>query len=323
MNLKRNIIFIIFIGVSVSLGLVIYLVPGIADVLTKTVTAEYGNFQVTDDADFYIVRDEMVYLSAGEGHINYYLEQNEMVRKGTTVLELIPASLGTSDQEKYNDLRIQLGNRVAIQGTYQSESSGILSYYVDGYEGIFNPQTMETLAYEDVVKFDIEQENLVREAAYSQEPIYKICKNDLWYLMTWVNRGDVSKYELGKDVIVYLPKGEIKAKVYNIIAEGERWKVILSTNRYYVDFVQRRKIGATVLTSDYKGIIIPNESIASIDEEIGVYVINKKSEKVFTPISIYATDGDDSCIAVEFYYNEEGNKINTVDIYDTLVRKAN
>jgi len=323
MNLKRNILLIIFIGVSVSLGVIIYLVPGIADVLTKTVTAEYGNFQVTDDADFYIVRDEMVYLSAGEGHINYYLEHNEMVRKGTTILEIIPASLGTSDEERYNDLRSQLGNRVAIQGNYQSESSGIVSYYVDGFEGIFNPETMETLAYQDVIKFDIVQKNLVRDDAYSQEPIYKICKNDIWYLMTWVTRGDVSKYEPGKDVIVYLPKGEIKAKVHNIIPDGERWKVILSTNRYYVDFVEQRKLGATVLTSDYKGIIIPNESITSIEEQIGVYVINKKDEKVFTPIKVYATDGEDSCIAVEFYYDEEGQRINTVDIYDTLVRKPN
>ncbi len=323
MNLKRNILFFIFIGVLLGLGVVIYLLPGIADVLTKTVTAEYGNFQVTDDADFYIVRDEMVYLSAGEGHINYYLKQNEMVRKGTTILEIIPASLGKSHDERYNELRSQLGDRVAIQGGYQSESSGILSYYVDGYEGIFTPQSMENLKFEDVARFNIEQENLVRAEAYSQEPIYKICDNDIWYLMTWVSRGNVSKYEPGKDVIVYLPKGEIKAKVHNILPDGERWKVILSTNRYYIDFVERRKLGATVLTSDYKGIIIPNESISSIDEQIGVYVINKKDEKVFTPIKVYATDGEESCIAVEFYYDEEGEKINTVDIYDTLVRKVN
>lgn len=323
MNLKRNIFIIIFIGVSVTLGVIIYLVPGIADVLTKTVTAEYGNFQVTDDADFYIVRDEMVYLSAGEGHLNYYLENGEMVRKGTTILDLIPASLESSDEERYSELRAQLGDRVAIQGGYQSEYSGILSYYVDGYEGIFSPETMESITYQDVENFDIDQKNLVREDAYSQEPIYKICKNDLWYLITWVNRGGVSKYEPGKDVIVYLPKGEIKARVHNIIPDGDKWKVILSTNRYYVDFIEERELGATVLTSDYKGIIIPNEAIISVEDAIGVYVINKKDEKVFTPIKIYAKDGEDSCIAVEYYYDEGGNKINTVDIYDTLVRKPN
>lgn len=276
MKLKRNILLIIFIGIAVGLGVVIYLVPGITEVLTKTITAEYGNFQVTDDADFYIVRDEMVYLSAGEGHLNYYLKQDEMVRKGTTVLEVIPASIGGSGQGKYDDLKDDLGNRFVIKGNYQSEFSGVLSYYVDGLEEVFSPGNMETLTYQDVINLDFEQKNLVRDDAYAQEPLYKICKNDLWYLMTWVNRGAVSKYEPGKNVTVYLPDGEVKAKVYNILPDGEMWKVILSTNRYYVDFVDKRKLGATVLTSDYKGIVIPNEAIASFENQIGVYVINKR-----------------------------------------------
>lgn len=323
MNLKRNIFFIIFIGISLGLGVVIYLVPGIADVLTKTVTAEYGNFQVTDDADFYIIRDEMVYLAAGEGHINYYLEHNEMVRKGTKILEIMPASLGKTEEEGYNEIRDELGVRVAIQGNYQSEFSGILSYYVDGLEGKFNPDSMESLRYQDVTNLDLQQENLVRDNSYAQEPLYKICKNDIWYMIAWVNSGEVSKYEPGNNVIVYLPKGDIKARVHNIIPEGEKWKIILSTNRYYVDFVEKRKLGATVLTSDYKGIILPNEAIKSKDDQIGVYVINKKGEKVFTPIKIYATDGQESCMAVEFYYDKDGKKINTVDIYDTVMRKPN
>ena len=323
MNIKRNIIFIVFIVISLSLGIVIYMVPGIADILTKTVTVEYGDFQVTDDADFYIVRDEMVYLSADEGHINYYLKQNELVRKGSKVLEIIPSALSDLDEARYSELREKLGSRVVIQGNYQGEFSGILSYYVDGLEETLNPGTMETFSYQDAIKFDIEQINLVRDDAYAQEPIYKICKNDIWYLVTWVNRGVISKYEPGNDVTVYLPKGDVKAKVYNILPDGERWKVILSTNRYYVDFADKRKLGATVLTSDYKGIIIPNESIASLEEQMGVYVINKKGDKVYTPIKIYATDGENSCIAVEFYYDNEGKRINTVDIYDTLVRKPN
>lgn len=323
MNVKRNILLVIFLVVAVGLGTVIYLIPGISDMLTKTFTAEYGTFQVTDDADFYIVREETVYLAAGTGKINYYLGQNEMVRKGAAVLEIHEEAISREDTGIYDELKERIGNGLAIQGNYQVEYGGILSYYVDGMESILRPDTMEAFPYESLPMPLPEPVNLVREDALMQEPLYKVCRNNQWYMMTWVDSGRVSKYEPGKTVTVYLPKGEVRAVVSNILPEGEKWKVILSTNRFYEDFAMKRKVGATVLTSDYRGIILPNDAIIKEEEQLGVYVINKREEKVFTPVKVLATDGEQSCIAVESYTNENGEKINTVDIYDTIVRKPN
>jgi putative membrane fusion protein len=323
MSLKRNILLVSFLVVATGLGTVIYLIPGISDLLTKTFTAEYGTFQVTDDADFYIVREETVYLAAVTGNVNYYLAQNEMVRKGAKILEIQEGTGPGENLGAYDEMRERLGTGLAIQGDYQAEFGGVLSYYVDGLESLFSPETMEALSYGMIPVPLPEPVNLVRETTWMQEPLYKICRNDQWYLMTWVNSGRVAKYEPGKTVTVYLPKGELRATVSNIYPEGENWKVILSTNRFYEDFSMKRKIGATVLTSDYRGIVLPNESIAKEGERLGVYVINKRQEKVFTPIKVLATDGEMSCIAVESYMDEDGKKVNTVDIYDTIVRKPN
>lgn len=323
MKFKRNILIILFLVIATSLGAVIYLVPGIASMLTETMTAEYRSFQVIDDIHCYVVRDETVYLAAGQGSINYYLEQNSIVRKGSAILAINSNEPVKAKADRYGQLIDLLGNSGVIQGGYQAEFSGVVSFYIDGYENYFTPQNISDLKYEELVNMEFEPENLVRKTTLFQEPLYKICRNNEWHLVAWVDGGEVSKYQIGRNVTVYLPKGEIKAVVSNILQDGEKWQITLTSNRYYEDFATVRTVEATVLTSDYKGIIVPNESLAVVDGQVGVYVINKKDEKIFTTVKVLATDGEKSCLAVEYYQDDEGNQVNTVDIYDELVRRPN
>lgn len=322
MKIKRNIFIIIFLAVSIGLGIVIYVVPTISDLLTRTFTAEYGEFQVTDKLDLYLVRDEIVYLAPREGELNYYLEQDEMVRKGATILELHPRGAISDEESSYNEIRKKIGPKAQIKGDFQAEFSGILSYYIDGYENIFNPQTMEDIKFENISSPLAEPLNLVREYALVEEPIYKIIKNDSWYLIGWISQDNIGKYQIEKEIEISLPKGKVRAKIRDIIPEGDKWKLIIYVNRYYEDFSRARKVGASLLIGTYKGIIIPNNSIAVVEGKPGVYVINKRGQKVFTLIKILSSDGERSCIASEKYLDDDGNTINTVDIYDTLVRKA-
>ena len=323
MKLKRNILIILFLVIAIGLGAVIYLVPGIASMLTKTRAAEYGSFQVIDEIECYVVRDEVVYLAADQGNINYYIEQNSVIRKGSTVLEIAGDETVKAKDNRFGELTGKLGNAAVIHGGYQAEFSGVVSFYIDGYENYFTPAGIPELKYDEVSSQNYEAENLVRKTAYFQEPLYKICRNNEWHLVAWVDGGVVSKYQIGSKVTVYLPKGDIKAKVSNIIQDGEKWQITLTTDRYYEDFAALRTLDATVLTSDYKGIVVPNESLAVVDGQVGVYVINKKNEKVFTKVKVLATDGNESCLAVEYYYDEAGNKVKTVDIYDEVERRPN
>jgi len=322
MKLKRNIVIIIYLAIAIGLGAIIYLVPGIASMLTATMTAEYGSFRVTDDIRCYVVRNETVYLAADQGAINYYFEQNSLVRKGSTILEVTNETV-KADKDRFVDMMDRIGNAAVIHGGYQAEFSGVVSFYIDGYESSLTPENIPSLKYDEVSGMKFETENLVRKTTLFQEPLYKICRNNEWDLVAWVDGGVVSKYQIGSSVTVYLPKGDIRARVTNILEDGEKWQITLTTDRYYEDFATIRTVDATVLTSDINGIIVPNETLAVVDGQIGVYVINKKNEKVFTKVKVLATDGKNSCLAVEYYYDEAGNQVNTVDIYDELVRRPN
>ena len=75
-----------------------------------------------------------------------------------------------------------------------------------------------------------------------------------------------------------------------------------------------------IVTSDYSGIIIQNKSIATVDGEIGVYVKQKTGDYEFVPINIIASDGEYSVVSESYYYDEEGQKVNTVITYDEILK---
>lgn len=323
MNLKRNIVVVVFFIVAASLGIIIYVVPGILDAFTKTFVASYDTFQVTDDADFYIVREESVYLAKSEGELSYYFEQGEMVRKGTEILKVHTSTVPDTYKEDYKNLRADLGQGAKVQGSYLAETSGVVSYYVDGYEYFFRPENLEGITYENIPKNLREPVNLARDYTLTEEPLYKITRYDKWYLLAFVKPESIGKYQIGKTVTLYLPSGNIRGEIWEITPLGERYRVIITTNMYYPDFSVKRKVGAVVLSSDYKGIIIPNDSITTSEGKTGVYIINKRKQKVFTEIKVLASDGITSCIEVESFIDENGIKVDTVDIYDTIVRRPN
>ena len=75
-----------------------------------------------------------------------------------------------------------------------------------------------------------------------------------------------------------------------------------------------------IITSDYSGIIVPNSSIATVDGQVGVYVKERTGDFTFTPIKIIASDGEDSAVSSSYFYDDEGQRVNSVEIYDEILK---
>lgn len=314
---------VVFVLAVAVLYVIIYAVPNVTGALTRTEILQYGNLKVMDDVTCYFVRTEKVYSAAHSGVINYYFGDGIQVKTGTRILELTSSTPETGVESQYKDIITRLGNDGAQLYNCISEFNGLTSYYIDGYENYFTPETMRSLRYEEVSQLDPVPVNVTRESTLKDEPLYKICDNGLWYIICWVDTGNVPKYKVDSNVAVNLPLGPIKATVTDIVENGDKWLIILKTNRYYEDFTKIRKVEATIVTSDYNGIIIPNESITTSDGAIGVYVKSKSGEFRFDPVKIITTDGKHSLVEVSYYYDDAGNKVDTVDIYDELLKKPN
>ena len=64
---------------------------------------------------------------------------------------------------------------------------------------------MDQLRYKNVKDLQIEASSLKREKAMQTEPLFKICDNENWYLLCWVEAASIARYEVGNDVTVQLP----------------------------------------------------------------------------------------------------------------------
>jgi hypothetical protein len=131
------------------------------------------------------------------------------------------------------------------------------------------------------------------------------------------------KYEKGKKATLNLPLGQVDGTIYDIIDDQDQWLVILEFNKYYEEFAQIRKADAEVVTSDYSGLIIRNESITTKDGQPGVYVKDKSGEYIFKPVKIITSDGEWSLVEVSYFYDKNGDRVETVNIYDEILKKPN
>ncbi len=208
--------------------------------------------------------------------------------------------------------------------SYISSSNGVISYYIDGYETEFTPENMELLSRDKVQNLNIEVLNVVRETTLAKEPLFKVVDNKEWYAIFWVASENIVKYEKDHRATIKLPQGEVAGTIYDIIDDDGKWLVILKFNKYYEKFDQIRKIDAEVITSNYSGLIIENESITTENGQPGVYVKDKNGEYVFKPVEIITSDGESSLVEVSYYYTDNGaTKVETVNIYDEILKKPN
>lgn len=322
MTNKKKLAGILFFVAVLLFYIVIYVIPGVSGALEKTEIVNYGELKVTDQITCYFIRNEKVYLSDRSGDINYYYENGAQVRRGTKILDIQKKDMGEAGNE-YEKILEKLGSAASKLENNTTVFNGVVSYYIDGYENEFTPEKMLKLKYKDVSKLNINLLNLTRKETYSNEPIFKICENSSWYIIGWVEDGNVSKYIVGEDVDIQLPAGEISGVVENIIEDEDRWLIIMKTDMYYAEFGKIRSGEATIVTANATGIIIKNESITT-DENgvIGVYVKKKNREYEFKPIKVINTDGKVSAVQVSFFYNEAGAEVETVNVYDEILKNG-
>ena len=320
-KVAKRIIFGLFILSVVALYIIIYTVPGVTGALTQTEILQYGNLKVSNDVTVYFVRNETVYSAAHAGTINYYIPDGIQVRPGTRILNLTYKAQDIDEESPFAEIMAKLDGEDERMIEFVSQFNGVLSFFIDGYETFFTPGTMRYLRYNDVAHLDITPTNVVRESALRGEPLFKISDHRQWYLMAWIEKGYVAAYQVGRNVTIALPKGEIIASIADIIEDGDQWLIIFRTNRHYGNFARIRMAPATVVTSNYSGLIVRNESIMVQDGEIGVRVRTRGGLFNFRPIRIIASDGENSLVHVSFFYNDEGVRVPTVNVHDEIMRQ--
>ncbi|MCI8609260.1 MAG: hypothetical protein HFE73_06415 [Firmicutes bacterium] len=296
----------IYILIVIAFYIAIYVVPQVSDIFVETYHAEYGTFEESEEAECLFVRDEKLYHAQSSGVVERVISRGKLMRIRSHIVDV-------------------------GQIAYYSDMRGMVSYFYDELEEVYRPENIDEMSYGTLEQIRNDEEHQVRKAsdeeAASGEPIFKIVDNQKWYLVFWVNSDTLNRYEEGKQVIVDFLDGsekrestQIQMKIESLTAQGEQTRILLSCNSYYKDFDRYRIKTCKLITAQTRGIFLETDSIVEEDGQKGVYVVDKFGNYNFTPIRILNQEGELTVAEKNYYYDEEGNSVETVSNYDEILR---
>lgn len=304
--------------------LITEVVPKVASSIRPTVTIEYGNLYIEDEVQCYALRNEVVYVAGSDVDVDFKIKEGKLIKVGTRVMKYSPK--GDSNQENGDSSKAalkKLGKRGVVVSSGKAVKKGVFTTYIDGYENYFKASSFEKISEEMATTHSANLKD-VKASSYSKyEPMYKIVDQSKWYIMCWIDSGDISRYYVGGRIDVNFDGTSVPFDIEKIQEDGNRWKILLSSNRYYKDFAKFRTTKAKLVATDIDGILVPNESITTKDGEVGVYVEQKTGEYEFTKIKSYGSDGKYTVCAENIYYDAEGNLVETVKGFDEILKNPN
>ena len=321
---KKRLIIIYIISIVV-LYVMIYILPDVLGTLKSSYAVQYGELSVKEDATGVIVRDENVYTSATSGRANYLIREDDLVRVGTKVIDI------TGEKHDSDEELIELGKKVknvAVNtGDYTSQADGLVAYTCDGYEGKFKPDKVSSITEKKINNIkDGKTLNLKRQIIGNKEPVFKVVDRSRWKIVCFINNKSHIKYEKGDGIRVGIEsageKDSVIMSIESVTTKDGKTKLILESDRYYKGLTRDRKVKLKLVDSVNRGLIIKNSSLTKDKKGVhGVMVKDKVGNFVFRPVKVIATDGENSVVANNIFYDKSGNAIDTIVTYDQILTR--
>jgi hypothetical protein len=336
MKMLKRVIVVAFVLAVAGLYVAVFVVPDLKGALRKTAVLEYGNLSISDETTVYILRDETVYMSARAGEIRYYVGEGVKVRKDVKLLDIVggtapavsegdvAAESAEAGENEMTALRSRIGVNGVVLDQNTASRTGVVSYYIDGYESMFSFENLAFLTRDAAAEAANRIVNVTRHDGYvaRDEPIYKLTDNTQWRMVFWFDKdsGAVVNYKSGATVTVHMHGGEVSGKIEDVIDQGDAWMIVLSFDRHFENLAQIRSADAVVTVADYRGLLVDNESIAAVDGTVGVYAKQRSGDFKFIPVNVVRSDGVRSIISMSSFTAPDGKEVKTVNIYEEILR---
>ncbi|MBR5641938.1 MAG: hypothetical protein IKW92_07385 [Firmicutes bacterium] len=310
---------IIFLIAAAALYGYIYVVPSVTDTLTPTAIAQYGEMKTANPAKCVVFRSEKVVAAEQSGNAGYYVSEGAKTRLGVKVADIYPAD----------------GSGVG----YFMETTGIVSYWYDGFEETFDPDFPETITLdsfpsdEEGAEQPPEPESVRITEKQEGDPLYKIITGDTWYMALRIESQYMDRYSIGSRIEVVFDETPVDATISRLTQYEDYWVVIAYSNRYYKDSAKLRYCDVTIVTEDNSGLLIPTTARAMQEQEDGsllegVYVKTIRGDYVFRRIQVLAEDEEsgETLVTSDTFYEKDENgesvQVSTIGVYDEVLRDA-
>lgn len=203
-----------------------------------------------------------------------------------------------------------------------SNDSGIVSYYVDGLEETFNLENMDKLTKEQTL-MQPKEENQFKVNVIESEPVFKIVKDNNFYIASYIKTENISSWELGETRQIYINDNgnlsPLEVIVEKLETSEKETYVLMKSNKNMIDFIDKRNISFE-LSKPKEGFkihlsAISEEDLLKVPESYIVdNTVTKKTttgETISVPIQISGKDdnGEYSYISISPGIIDIGDKI--------------
>ena len=330
-RLKNKGIFI-FAILCILLMIIIYVVPGVGNLMKVSYVAEYGELSIYDDTTGYMVRNESVYEATANGKLNRLSKDGELIRKGTAAVEVSDGK-EPEESDEFTKVKDKLKGKMISVADYKVTEGGLVSYYVDGMESKLTLKYAKSADEKFFSSLDkIEAIKLPESTAHKGYPLFKIVDGTKWYIVAFVRNGSAKKYEKGATIdVMFNPEKDrdiaqkdsdlIQMKVVEVSKSGGKTKLLLESNRYFDGIGSMRSVPVRLTTFNARGLILEKSSITKLDGKTGVYVKDKKGKQKFVPVNVIGEDGDKVVVSDSYYTDKNQNKVRTLDPFSDVIKR--
>lgn len=234
--------------------------------------------------------------------------------------------------EMYEDMALeQLSSDKSFDSTFtavKSSASGIVSYYMDGYEDF----DINNLSADDFDKTKYSKELLKKsDIVESGKPVYKIIDDEDWKIAVMLTKEEYSKVKKDEHVRFRINDSskKISAK-YETIEKDGNYFIIIDMSRYLAEYVSERYLNLTFIFSETKGLKISNSAIVEKDVlMIPVGYLSGGSgttEKKYFNQIVLTEDGSTSVVQISptiYFTDDHFCYVDPADIKEEAVLTAN
>ena len=301
---------LLFLAACAALYIYIYVIPDISGALTPTAVLNYEDRQLTADARCIVIRSDEIIKAGESGTVSYYAEENVKTRKGARAVDVYPS------------------NRSVVN--YTLDTTGVVSYFVDGYESYFTPESMYDIDPSWAMELEVEPQNIIRTTCNPGQALYKLVTQDSWYMALIMDEAGAEKFQNGQTITVAFGESEddqVKASIISIEQKSTKWLIIAEAKRYYEPYLRIRTCDVNVISKTYSGLSVPITAITQ-DENGNDGVMVKQIDNSYTFVRIrIVTKDEDTALVKQDKFNEldaDGKtvEVSTVRLYDEILRNA-
>ncbi len=273
-------------GSRVAVGDLVYTVDGTGMVAEyiKNLGAQENSLSDRELNEF---RNEIINFSHGFDERDFSSLYNFKYELKNTVLKL-------TGEELLKNIK-ELGSDATAAGSIDyryATSSGIVSYWTDGYEG-FDPSMISMEVFENP---EYNRNTILSNSLLSvDDPVYKICSDESWCIIIPVDANRAEELLAEGYVKVRFLKNQYVSwgKVSVINGTDSNTFVRLDFTNSMVTFSGDRFLDIELVVDDENGLKIPNSSIVSKD----FYLV---------PEEFIISESEDTYSILRQSYNEEG-----------------